>query len=688
MRGSKAASLKLTKRQREVFALVADGFSNREIADRLGISLDGAKWHVSELLGRLEVENREQLAAVWPRYRREPASPWIRRLALTFFAAAGAIAVTVSALFIAVSFRREDPPPLNSLPTVEPSATIDPTSCPVDQGICNFAIEVERVYREGDLHDLMSSKSTYYPEVGVLQAASIALGGPLKPRVIAIGCPVDPSVAECSDAFSLVLTSYPDSDSAREHRVLLGFLRDGDGLPIVTIDRLVGGVTLFNGGVALDCRASGRLATDPCQGTRFFSFTTSPELLKAPTPVPAPTPATDPLAGVDITQLQPGMQATIGYDTVVYYSEGCSQCGRPRIPNLYRLYRNSAGELITDDLFGPLLAKSGGYPNSVAADWDHGHLLVQICATGYCGGEGDPSPDATIRLFRSRDGGVTFTEESAAGFPVESYLVGFAHGEAIVSVTEHRGVEYVQRYFLYPSNTPLTPPPGIGNASPYADHDGSFGWLNYQPTTGYYDEGGNLLVPTSPGHRLVYVPPLGAGWLALWSAEGAGGQTYGVYDGDAHLLRAFATPSFADLRGNQLPDGVLVGNVQLDEPFGFGLDGGSDACKTSQPIYAALVNWVAGTIHPIFELGDCGEDGHKFVNHISAIATVRVNTPGDCLNLRAESATSSASLGCFADGVLLPKWVEHAPAPVPGWVPVLTPDLRTTGWVSEAFVLR
>ncbi|MGE0601616.1 MAG: hypothetical protein AB7J35_19530 [Dehalococcoidia bacterium] len=574
---------------------------------------------------------------------------------------------------------------------VRPPATAtvaaDSGVCPVDQDICDFAVEVERVYREGDLRDLMSPKSTYYPEVGVVRAADIALRGPLQPRVIAIGCPVDPAVPECSDAFSLVLTSYPVSNQdARENRVLLGFLRDGDDLPIVTINRLVGGVTLFNGGVALDCQASGRLATDPCQGTRFYSFTTSPELVKTPTPIPAPTPATDPLAGVEIKQLQPGMQATIGYDTVVYYSEGCSACGRPRIPNLYRLYRNSAGELITDDLFGPLLAKSGGYPKSVAADWDHGHLLVQVCATGYCGGEGDPSPDATVRLFRSRDGGVTFIEESAAGFPVESSLVGFARGEAIVSATEHRGVEFVQRYFLYPSNTSLTPPSGIGNASPYPDHDGSIGWLNNQPTTGYYDEAGTLLIPTSPARRLTFAPPLLAGWLAIWAGESTPGEVVGVYHPTRELAGVFRTPNFADLRGNQLPDGLLVGNLSLNEPFGFGVDGGSDACKTSQPIYAALVNWVAGTIHPIFELGDCGADGHKFVNHISAIATVRVNTPGDCLNLHAEPSTTSDSLGCFADGVLLPKWVEHAPAPVAGWVPVLTPDLRTTGWVSEAFV--
>lgn len=688
---SNASRAKLTQRQREVFALVADGFSNREIADRLGISLDGAKWHVSELLGRLEVETREQLAELWPEYRREPLANWVRKLGLALGLGTGVIAAGVAVIFIALSLRGDDPP-VDSLATPVPSATVDPTVCPVDADICDFAARVERVYHDGDLNDLLSPKSSYYPETGVLRAAGNALNGPLEPRVIAIGCPVDPAVAKCSDAFSLVLTSYPESEQGpRENRVLLGFLRDGDDLPIVTINRLVGGDDLFsNGGLTLDCQASGRLATDPCQGTRFYAYTTSPEVVKASTPAPAPTPSSDPLAGIEVVELHAGTQATIGYDTVVYYSEGCFQCGRPRIPNLYRAYRDASGTLITDDLFGSLLAKSGGYPNSVAADWEHGHLLVEVCATGYCGGEGDPSTDATVRLFRSRDGGVTFAEESAAGFPIESYLVGFAHGEAIVSATEHRGVEYVQRYFLYPSNTPLTPPPGIGKASPYPDHDGRIGWLNYEPTTGYYDDAGKLLIPTAPGRLLVFAPPLGDGWLAVWSPEDAGAsETFGVYDETGSLVTAFSNPLLTDLRGSQLPGGPLVGNVSLGAPVDFGGNGGIDACKVTEPIYAALVDPKSGAVHPITELAGCGQfQRHQFVNAIVARPTVRVNTPDDCLNLRAEPTTTAATLGCFADGVLLPRSTEGAPAAAPGWLQVLTPDRKSSGWVAEEFVTR
>lgn len=51
----------LTPRQAEVLALLRLGYSNPRIAATLGISLDGAKWHVAEVLGRLGLESRSEL---------------------------------------------------------------------------------------------------------------------------------------------------------------------------------------------------------------------------------------------------------------------------------------------------------------------------------------------------------------------------------------------------------------------------------------------------------------------------------------------------------------------------------------------------------------------------------------------------------------------------------------------------
>ena len=67
----------LTHRQREVLDLIVRGKTNGEIAEELGITLDGAKWHVSEILARLGVNSREE-AAEWYREqgrRRLPRPP-------------------------------------------------------------------------------------------------------------------------------------------------------------------------------------------------------------------------------------------------------------------------------------------------------------------------------------------------------------------------------------------------------------------------------------------------------------------------------------------------------------------------------------------------------------------------------------------------------------------------------------
>ena len=71
----------LTPRQREVLELIARGRTNAEIGERLGLSLDGAKWHVREILSKLNLDSREQAADYWRNYQRP-----LTRLARTFAA--------------------------------------------------------------------------------------------------------------------------------------------------------------------------------------------------------------------------------------------------------------------------------------------------------------------------------------------------------------------------------------------------------------------------------------------------------------------------------------------------------------------------------------------------------------------------------------------------------------------------
>lgn len=66
----------LTERQVEVLRLLERGLTNGEIAERLGITLDGAKFHVSEILARLEVATREEAVEAWRQRSRRPAG-WL-----------------------------------------------------------------------------------------------------------------------------------------------------------------------------------------------------------------------------------------------------------------------------------------------------------------------------------------------------------------------------------------------------------------------------------------------------------------------------------------------------------------------------------------------------------------------------------------------------------------------------------
>ncbi|CAM4355079.1 response regulator [Paenibacillus tarimensis] len=63
-RSSQGTDEGLTEREKEVLYLVAEGRSNKEIAEELHISIKTVKTHVSNLLMKCELEDRTQLAVL------------------------------------------------------------------------------------------------------------------------------------------------------------------------------------------------------------------------------------------------------------------------------------------------------------------------------------------------------------------------------------------------------------------------------------------------------------------------------------------------------------------------------------------------------------------------------------------------------------------------------------------------
>ena len=64
-RAHKGAPLSLTPRQQEVIRLMGRGLTNGQIADDLGITLDGAKFHVGEIIQKLGANSREEAVEIW-----------------------------------------------------------------------------------------------------------------------------------------------------------------------------------------------------------------------------------------------------------------------------------------------------------------------------------------------------------------------------------------------------------------------------------------------------------------------------------------------------------------------------------------------------------------------------------------------------------------------------------------------
>ena len=94
----------LTPRQWEVLELLREGLSNDAIGERLGISRDGAKYHVAEILSKLNLPTREA-AAAWtpeaearPRSRARLAIPGVGGLVHLPFAKAAACVVLAAAV--------------------------------------------------------------------------------------------------------------------------------------------------------------------------------------------------------------------------------------------------------------------------------------------------------------------------------------------------------------------------------------------------------------------------------------------------------------------------------------------------------------------------------------------------------------------------------------------------------------
>ena len=176
----------LTPREQEVLALLQKGLTNEEIADRLGISRDGAKFHVSEILSKLGVQSRHQ-AAAWQSAGTGRFWGWgtlsaaAKKLSLehvmkfttgAVLAAAGAVVLLIALGILIMESRSsgEDEATAKSDDTVEeqPTPDVQPTVRTDPFGRLEFGWGDKVTYGIGGMDDVQIVADNTYRTIGDL----------------------------------------------------------------------------------------------------------------------------------------------------------------------------------------------------------------------------------------------------------------------------------------------------------------------------------------------------------------------------------------------------------------------------------------------------------------------------------------------------------------------------------------
>jgi DNA-binding NarL/FixJ family response regulator len=74
-KGNPFRSVRMTNREREVIELIAEGLSNKQIADRLNLAVDTVKSHVHNILEKLQLHTRLEIASYRHMTGALPGSP-------------------------------------------------------------------------------------------------------------------------------------------------------------------------------------------------------------------------------------------------------------------------------------------------------------------------------------------------------------------------------------------------------------------------------------------------------------------------------------------------------------------------------------------------------------------------------------------------------------------------------------
>ena len=174
-------------------------------------------------------------------------------------------------------------------------------------------------------------------------------------------------------------------------------------------------------------------------------------------------------------------------DVALIIETGCYQCDGPPT-GLYRLYRDASGEaadrraLYPRGLGAPAATVATteeasvdeSYITGLALSDDASQIVAGVCTRGYCGGLGFPTADAQTTLYRSSDGGVTWTQFGL--FDGGGWVTAITNDGVVVSGPYGPEEQPAPKFTLFPSGEPVQLPPGPTGYWPLTLPGGELAW--------------------------------------------------------------------------------------------------------------------------------------------------------------------------------------------------------------------
>lgn len=450
-------------------------------------------------------------------------------------------------------------------------------------------------------------------------------------------------------------------------------------------------------GVLLVACSGGGKEPSPGPGTTTPPASETPAVTATPTVTGTATPTATP-APFGAKRMMPGDPVPFPAEVVMYATDAVWEGPTAA---LRRYYRDTTGLMRADVLLESAWAQDDqAAPRAIVGVvvGGPGEMGATLCH-GSCYGASQP-----VTIVRSSDGGVTWREVLELPAGGWGTLVAL-DGEGLVV----RGVDPLAWWEIAAvradgSMVPVPVPAGVANNVDLVAAAGATGavvvgkgedwrtlWQIY-PEQKVFGE-----VPAGVEGRFASPSFVGSGSdrvLQLrWWDEASGGAPGVGYLG---FLRPGA-PQFEDVYMWSQADGlagftiagwvsptVAIGRAEFDGAL-YGVNSPPDFFRG----IPALIDFERGIASPIAEFlpALAAKAGGPMPHELLLGLAARVEAQGECLHLREAPATTGASLGCFADGVILRLRGEGREDGGRYWYAVETPDGRD-GWAAGEFLVE